>query len=642
MPKIAFIAPDRRLLHDGQKIAKDLQIEEEISFYLATLDDAVRLAKSFDSNDVDAIISRYGTANLLLHANLDIPIVEIMVTGQDLAEAFFEAKKRTGRPHPRIIYLAFSNMANDIMRISEILDIDLKVIEVYSPHDITMTIDQLDLSSVDALIGGGTSMAYAQQRHPITQVVHSGECALREAFRSAKKIALARRTEQNRTKEMQTVINAIREGIISIRHDRRIQYVNGIAETILQQSNKDLQDAPIEALFAHQGQLASILPTIDECLAGGQQVLDHLVQLNNAFWFSFSFFPVQNDRQVFELVITIQDVTQVQNTESKIRSEVIRNKFSARYHFDDLLGESDSMRTARQMAKDFAAVDANILLTGESGTGKELFAQSIHNASARASAPFVAVNCAALPMSLLESELFGYTDGAFTGARRKGKPGLFEMAHRGTIFLDEISEMPLYAQSRLLRVLQERQVMRLGDEHYIPIDVRVIVATNKPLAALVQKGKFRQDLFFRLKILTLKIPSLRDRRGDIPFLARHFLAHYSLKYKTPHHWSKDAESFLDAQHWPGNVRELRYFVERLCIIVHAKEITRELLLQYWDEDTEESIPLTPSSEKDQIQKALEEARGNISKTARILGIDRGTLYRRIHRYQISVPRTCIK
>jgi transcriptional regulator with PAS, ATPase and Fis domain len=256
----------------------------------------------------------------------------------------------------------------------------------------------------------------------------------------------------------------------------------------------------------------------------------------------------------------------------------------------------------------------------------------------------VAVNCAALPINLLESELFGYVEGAFTGATKKGKPGLFEMAHKGTIFLDEISEMDKYGQTRLLRVLQDRQVMRLGDDKNIPVDVRIITATNRKLWDLVQSGQFRQDLFYRLKVLTLNLPPLRRRRGDIPLLAGYFAEVFKKQHKKRVEFLPEVYEYMSRYDWPGNVRELMFFMERLIIIANERTIGIDSLKKYWD-DREESEMLSLSaasahfSEAGKIGEALKQHNSNISRAAASLGMDRSTLYRKMRNYQIEIKKT---
>lgn len=635
MTKIAFILPDNKLIKRSQEICRELKMEDQVEFFRNDIDDAIALAKELDRNDsVDAIISRYGIAHMLMQEKLNVPVIEIMVTGQDLAQAFYEAKIRTGVKHPKITYLAFSNMSNDIQRLSRIMGIELEILELESPEDIKRIIDAIPRKSTDILMGGATSMAYGSQKGFITQIVESGDCALREAFKSAQKVILAKRNERRHTEEFMTLVNSVREGVIYISCDLRIQYVNSQAEVLFNLKCEDIKGKELQNIFSDKTSLEELNNALINCKNKQECYQDILLEINSKL-IAFGIEPVIVNSKVVSMVITLMDVTRIQETEIKVRNEVIKNKFLAKYRFENLVGSSPEITETKRLAREFAAVDTTVLITGESGTGKELFAQSIHNASSRRNGPFVAVNCAALPVNLLESELFGYVEGAFTGAKHKGKAGLFEMAHHGTIFLDEISEMEMYAQSRLLRVIQERQVMRLGDDKYIPVDVRIIVATNKPLAQQVSKGEFRQDLYYRLKVLTFRVPPLRDRSGDIRVLAKYFLDHYCSKHGRVRAFSKEALNLLEKYSWPGNVRELRYFIERMVIVTKQKEISGGQLMTYWDDQDlsscqNASAPLkTVSDEKERIRQAIEQAEGNISKAARILGIDRSTIYRRM-------------
>ncbi|MHB1627353.1 MAG: sigma-54 interaction domain-containing protein, partial [Bacilli bacterium] len=276
--------------------------------------------------------------------------------------------------------------------------------------------------------------------------------------------------------------------------------------------------------------------------------------------------PILMEGELVGAISTFQDVTQLQRYEQAIRRRLLSSGFEAKVQLDDIIAESPLSKQVVNLARQCGQVDATVLVTGESGTGKEMFAQGIHNASLRARGPFVAVNCAALPETLLESELFGYEEGAFTGAHRGGKQGFFELAHGGTLFLDEIGELPLVFQARLLRVLQEREVLRVGGKNMIPIDVRVIAATNRPLADLVKQGHFRIDLFYRLYVLSIQVPPLRDRRDDVIPLAKKFHKEFSKQYnKVNVELSRAVLEMLVLYDWPGNVRELRNAMERAVV-----------------------------------------------------------------------------
>lgn len=261
--------------------------------------------------------------------------------------------------------------------------------------------------------------------------------------------------------------------------------------------------------------------------------------------------PLHTMGQVSGYCLTFESASQIRKSGSELSRRLRNQGLSARYYFDDIIYKSPAMEHCITLAKKVAASDYTVLITGETGTGKELFAQAIHNYSTRKSSPFVAVNCAALPESLLESELFGYEEGAFTGARRGGKMGLFEQADGGTLFLDEIGDMPYSLQSRLLRVLQEQQIVRIGGGGAININVRVLTATNCNLPELTKEKKFREDLFFRLNVFPLSLPPLRMRKEDIlPLFSS--LSGMEMKKFEPH-----IKSRLLSYRWPGNVRELR-------------------------------------------------------------------------------------
>jgi transcriptional regulator with PAS, ATPase and Fis domain len=635
LSKIAFISPDKDLFLKGKKIVHELGLENKVDFYLARLKRAIRLAQSLQNTDVDVIVSRGGTAQLIIESHVNIPVVEIMITGQDLAQVFYEAKKITKLPHPKVTMQAFSNMIYDIEILSNILGIELTIHSLEKTEDIPMKMATITPSDTDVVVGGIRTATLAKTKGFKTLLIHSSDFSLRSAFIEARKIALARKIEKQRTQEIKALIDYSLEGIISVNRQKIIRILNPTAEHLLNCSaQKSLGQ-----------KISSILPSVnlDNCLLDGQELIGQVIQLGR-HWLTLNIAPIVVDEIIIGAMITFQDITRIQEMEIKIRNEVLARKFVAKYHFTDILGISDQIIETKRAAQEIAAVDANVLISGESGTGKELFAQSIHNASLRKSGPFVAVNCAALPANLLESELFGYVDGAFTGARKKGKPGLFEMAHRGTIFLDEISEMDKYGQSRLLRVLQEKQVMRLGDDKYIPIDVRIIAATNKNLMKLVKQEQFRQDLFYRLKVLTIKISPLRNRTGDIDFLAHHFLNHYTQKHHKEREISLPAYKYLSQYSWPGNVRELMFFIERLVVIAKETVISAETIGKYWDdnEDLSEQPPfavVSPDlSEEQKIRAALIECHSNITHAAQQLDMDRSTLYRKLKFYKIELKK----
>ncbi|EIW18681.1 MULTISPECIES: sigma-54-dependent Fis family transcriptional regulator [Pelosinus] len=642
MSKIAFIAPDKQLFLQGKKIIQELGLHHKFDLYLARLNRGIRIAKKLQNEDIDVIVCRGGTARLIIESRVNIPVVEIPITGQDLAQVFHESKKLTGLPHPKVAILAFSNMVHDIEILSTILDIELTIYPLKTVEDLPSKIAEVAVTDADIVVGGIKTILLAAKKGLMTHLIRSGDFSIRTALLEAQKIMLGRKIEKEKAQEFKALVDYSLEGIISINKDKVIKVFNPTAERLLNLSAKDILGKKIDSILT--------FINFDTCLLEGQQSIGQVVQLGT-IWISFNIAPIIVDQLIIGAIIAFQDVTRIQEMEARIRNELITRKFIARYHFTDLLGVSPQMIESKRIAQEMSLIDATVLISGESGTGKELFAQSIHNESQRRHGPFVAVNCAALPQNLLESELFGYVEGAFTGATKKGKPGLFEMAHTGTIFLDEISEMDKYAQSRLLRVLQEKQVMRLGDDKYIPVDMRIIAATNKNLMELIKEGQFRQDLFYRLKVLTMTLPALRNRKNDIQYLAHHFLEYYKRRHFKQLDISDSGYDYLSGYSWPGNVRELKYFIERLVVIASEKWITEEVIKKYWhDREEETELPATASdlppldndllpSEDKRITDALAQCHSNITRAAKLLGMDRSTLYRKLKAYKIEIKKS---
>jgi two-component system nitrogen regulation response regulator NtrX len=320
-------------------------------------------------------------------------------------------------------------------------------------------------------------------------------------------------------------------------------------------------------------------------------------------------------------------------------------------HSDPLIGASQALNDVRALIARIAPTEARVLITGESGTGKELVASAIHRQSARAARPFVCVNCAAIPKDLVESEMFGHERGAFTGAAER-RLGRFELADGGTLFLDEVGDLGPEAQAKLLRVLETGVIERLGGERPVTVDVRVIAATNKALAQAAQEGRFREDLLFRLDVLPIHIPPLRDRSEDIPSLVQHFAARQQARLGRPVRFDAGAVPLLAAYAWPGNVRELANIVERLAILAVADSISAEDVARVLPPDgggapgSEQSTPWTDVAladaldryERILIARALSAARGNVADAARKLATDRANLYRRMRRLGLEPPR----
>ncbi len=326
----------------------------------------------------------------------------------------------------------------------------------------------------------------------------------------------------------------------------------------------------------------------------------------------------------------------VTHRELVLENILLRQKLEERSEYGEIIGKSDVMQTIYDLISQVAPTDSTVLITGESGTGKELIARAIHGNSQRCYMPYIAVSCGALPDSLLESELFGYEKGAFTGAEHT-KKGRFEMADKGTLFLDEIGDISLKTQVDLLRVLQEKEFRRLGGQEEIKVDVRILAATNRDIKKAISENRFREDLFYRLNVISIHIPPLKERKDDIPLLVKAFIRRCCLEMnKEQVKIAPSAMKLLMDYNWPGNVRELENVIERALVIGRGKEIVTEDLPFSRKELGTEALPNSLKlMEKIHIKRILEETDWNISKAARVLEIDRQTLYNKIEKYHIE-------
>lgn len=377
-------------------------------------------------------------------------------------------------------------------------------------------------------------------------------------------------------------LNMVQDGVVTYDEEGSITFVNRTAEEIFGEPAASWAGRTIGELFGGHGLDRSLLDSAEELKDRLLTVGKQAVIVNNM--------RILGRGGHSESVLIFKIAQKVEELELKLRTQLRDKGHAARFSFRDIVTSSEQMLRIIARARKMAGSELSVLILGENGTGKELFAHSIHNQSPRASFPFIAVNCSALSESLLESELFGYEDGAFTGARRGGKPGLFEQAHRGTIFLDEIGDISPALQTRLLRVLQQKEIMKVGGTRVLPVDVRIIAATNRDLYQMVKEGRFREDLYYRLKVLHIEIPPLRDRKADIAPLVRFFLERRGVSREP----SPEFMAALARYEWPGNVRELENTIEYMMIMSEG-EFSEEELPFAIERSAEEPAPAGSAS-----------------------------------------------
>ena len=626
MSQIAFLAPDEEMLETARAALShthpDVLLEQGL--LSAGVDKARRLARE----GVELIvISRGGTAAAINEARLPLTVLEAPITGFDMIRAL-EKARHYGR---RIALIAFPSMVVGIDILGPILDVELKRYIIDDEFNVEAIVQQAFREGADVAVGGVITGQICRQHNRPCIIIRSGSESIIQATLEAKRIVEARRLEKVKSSLFQTVLDYASEGIVSIDQDHRVIIFNPVAESITRTNRNQVQGRKIE----------ETLPKLklERLLTTGKDELGQIIKVGrihilcNKVLIRLTGSPVG-------AVATFQDIGKIQQWEASIRKTIYPEEHRAVFTFEDIVGSSSQIKQCISIAAQYAALDSSILISGETGTGKEVFAQSIHNASGRGHRPFVAINCAALPAQILESELFGYVGGAFTGASQKGKPGLLEIAHGGTLFLDEISELDYSLQSKLLRVIQERKVMRLGSDRVLPIDIRIITATNKNLKESVTGKRFRADLYYRLNVLRLHLPPLRERPGDIEPCIRRFLERHAPPLHRRLRFSRPALEVLLRYIWPGNVRELQNIIERIVAVCKEKVVREEMVLQMMQED-EPSEPFTVShhaTPADRIRTALLDARGRQGGAAKLLGISRSTLWRRMKKLGVLPAR----
>ena len=439
-----------------------------------------------------------------------------------------------------------------------------------------------------------------------------------------------------RNNYMNALIDSIDSGVMAIDRQGRITQINDLGRRILRRK-EDLMGAALNSLLDTPIDLHRML-------RAGFEYVDKEIFIRGT---GRTIQLINTAKPILDSEGKVQGVLFVFHEIKRIRRLINEMAgYEARFTFKDIVGVSPSLEEAKKLAMLAAASKSTALLLGETGTGKELFAQSIHNQSERHRHPFVAINCCAIPRELLESELFGFADGAFTGARKGGRPGKFELASGGTLFLDEIGDMPYDMQGKLLRVLQTGEVTRIGEHKPISVNVRIVAATNCDLKQEVGRGNFREDLFYRLNVFPITLPPLRDRGEDIVILARHILARRSkILNKTGVVLSPETEALLTGYHWPGNIRELENAIERAINLVEEKEVHPQHFNLAVKDDREAKGngrgARLVEVEKQAIIDTIKAHDYNLLQSARSLGISRATLYKKIDKYNLSINRKSV-
>lgn len=612
MIEVLVIVPYEELLHEYEEaIAKahDPRVHFTTSFMYGT--DARNLSRA---SDYDIIVVRGMTSRALSEKYPETTIVDIKMDAFDVSSALLEAKKKFPGIRKIGLILPSSSICSASI-LTELLGIEVVMREVRGEEHMESTLREMVKEGCEVFIGGLTLKRVSEKMGLEYVHIKTGPSAIESSIKDAITAAHILDRERSRLGLMKSLVNNTPDSLLIIDDKGKITAANHAASSFFRRPNLVGMDA--KELFPLE--IYSVCDDVEVVQTIGDQtvlITEH---------------PVHIEGEKRATYVSLRLVEDIRRTEKKIRSKLQEKGLTAKYTFSDIVTEQVEMKQLVAKALRYAHVEGNVLLTGETGTGKELFVQSMHNASPRRDKPFVAVNCAALSEQLLESELFGYTEGSFTGAQKGGKTGLFELAQGGTIFLDEIGEMPIRFQAKLLRVIQEREIRKIGGDEFIPVDVRIMSATNQNIPDLIEKGLFRRDLYYRINLLTLHIPPLRERLDDIPAIFKRFVERKSKALNiVPPMVEKDALECLKGYSWPGNIRELRNVAERAVIFSSSNCITRDTLKEIdvsvgeKKASEEKKIPLT----SEELYRRYVESGLTLNDFALSIGISRTTLWRK--------------
>ena len=645
MIHLLFVVPYPELMEQVKEVVANHPEREKVNADVQAL--RVDEIPDIPAGTYDAIIARgYTAQKTLTKYSETTPTIRVHISGYDIIRAVYECREKY---HPKKIAICgLDESLSEAAGVCKILGVEANVYAPVRNQDLPQVLNKAIEDGCDALVSGYSANLLAGKMGLNSVVIQTGAAALSQAMDEAIYTVERIRHERVISQMYKTIIYSSDAGLLYVDREGIIRVRNHVARQM--NGNVSIMGKPLKMVISW------LEPLFCSVMKNGK-VETRLISIpGSKITVSVKCSPVIANNELSGVVFNLTDVTQIQELESQIRRKLSERGLKARYTFDQIIHKSKEIDRVIQLAGRYAASDSNVIIIGETGTGKELFAQSIHNASKRKNGPFVAVNCAALPENLLESELFGYVEGAFTGTSKGGKMGLFEQAHGGTLFLDEVGEISMAIQTKLLRVLQERQVRRIGDNKVINVDVRIISATNKSIRKMADVGQFRRDLVYRLDVLRLFLPPLREREADVELLFVNQLQGMAKRNgQLPVKIEAGVFPLLCQYPFFGNIRELRNIAERVFVlhegdIINAHDVHEALYPADLDMDpsfaistgtglaelteTQEQNSENFLGEEERLRQALKISGGNKGKAAKLLGIDRSTLWRWMKKYEI--------
>jgi len=593
------------------------------------------VARSCLAEGVEVVLGG-GATGRLLREQLKLPVVTIARRDLDVIRALLRARQRTRK----VGLTSFGGTTSGTNLMAEVLDLDIRLVEFRTTPELVAGISKAVKDGYRCIVGGGICRKIAESLGGKGFVVVPGERVIQQALEEARVLAATQRRSREEAERLRVILHSVKEGVIGIDSSGRIDLINPMAAEMLRLNAEKVLHQPIPEAVRSAG--------LDKVLESGEAETDQFRRVGGVDMI-ISAMPVNVSEDTRAVVATFTRASRIQDLDRKLKERLCAKGFVPRYTLGDLRGSCEAIARLRDKAAQYAATDAATLIQGETGTGKEILAQGMHAASPRRDRPFVAVNCSALPESLLESELFGYEEGAFTGAKRGGKQGLFELAADGTLFLDELADIPPSLQVRLLRALEEKEIMRVGGDRIIPVNVRIITSTYKDLGQEARAGRFRADLYFRIATLKLHSVPLRDRIEDIAMLLESLIGRYYIPTGlSPLPLSPTVLSRMTEHSWPGNVRELDSLAQRYAALAGVTSAgSQALLLEIVDELIEEASSTGEKSRsqvvecRDSLKKQLRERQmeiiaealkktgDNKAEAARMMGISINSLWRKL-------------
>ncbi len=620
------------------------KLNEKEQIYLDDIDifenvdikSSAKLAIELENAGTKVIICTVGTHSRVSKV-VSIPVIPIQTTLFDLLTSVRRFEKYTGTTDKQLAFILHNSRPVDLSKIQPFSNNHLNLYTYENDTDIEKIIMKTISDGMDVVIGGPTSLHIAQKANMQNWLLYFGYETLNVAIDKGRSLLQAAHAAIERASRTNIILNLFSYGIIVTDNNGIIVDFNISAYEQLGISQKDILGKKIYNVIRNENWATSYI--------NGRESRDVIREFNKNMFFVSDYPIMLPDSSIVGSVVTFQKTEDIEKLEQKYR-KIKTAGLTAKNTFKEIIGQSNAIQKTIERAKAFSMVDSTILIEGETGSGKEIFAQSIHNESKRRFEPFIAINCAALPENLLESELMGYEEGAFTGARKGGKTGFLELANKGTIFLDEINQISPSIQARLLRVLQEKQILRLGGDRVIPVDVKIIAATNESLEDKIAKNEFREDLYYRLNVLNLPIPPVRERKEDIPILIEYFVKYFSKIHGCTEPLSKEAIILLSNYDWPGNVREIYNFVERYVVLSKNSTANELELVKDFVNKNKELVPnknilnegfikikldTLDKMQKEILEQALVILDGNKTHAAILLGISRTTLWKKLGR-----------